>query len=238
MEHFFLYFLVEAAKSIIKAIDGLFEKSLKQTIPDLGLLREDPHKALDYNGIIIGPRRKYFSSTLFALVMTCAGVGLCVLIFSIIENLPGRGKFGHKFWYVTLAPVALCCFVWGFRFLRGGYCIITHEGVEFRYRKKVVRCSWPVFHVWGQWVFIEESNILLLPISPLATDSIVEMNKEESAALHTGIEVRTPTMGDAFIRRSCLESSVCCQDSGASRVAALRRTKTWHWARKYPKPDF
>jgi len=33
---------------------------------------------------------------------------------------------------------------------------------------------------------------LLLPISPAATDSIMEMNKEETEAKRTGLEVRTP----------------------------------------------
>jgi hypothetical protein len=192
MEGIFLHFVVEAVKGIVNGIDGLFEKSLQRAIPDLDQLLEDPHKTLDHRAIIIGPRRTYCSATLVGVILALAGIGVCVIIFSIIEDLPGRKKFSDAFWLGALTPVALCCFVFGFRIFRGGYCILTQEGAEFRYRKKVVCCSWPVFHAWGQQVFIKESNLLLLPISPHATDSIMEMNKDESEARYTGLEVHTP----------------------------------------------
>ena len=192
MEAIFLHFIVEAVKGIVNGIDGLFEKSLPRAIPDLDQLLHDPQKALDHRAIVIGPRRKYCSATLVGLILALAGVGAFVLIFSIIQDRPGQKKFSPIFWWGTLGPIGLCSFVYGFRIFRGGYCIFDQEGVEFRYRKRVVRCSWPVFHSWGQRVFIKESNLLLLPISPAATDSIMEMNKEETEAKRTGLEVRTP----------------------------------------------
>jgi hypothetical protein len=192
MEHLFLYALVELAKSIIKGIDGFFEKSLKKTIPDLDLLREDPRKALDHNEIVIGPRRRYFSRFLLGLILAAAGVGAFLLIFSIIERLPGQQKFGQFFWRINLSAVAICCFALGLRSFRGGYCFLSQDGVEFRFRKKVVRCSWLVFHAWGQPVHLEESNLLLLPISPDATDCILEVHQEGSTVRNVGMDVHTP----------------------------------------------
>jgi hypothetical protein len=192
MEHFFLYFLVEAARSIIKAVDGLFEKPLKKAIPNFDLLREDPQEALDHNEIVIGPRRRYFSRILLGLVLAAAGVGAFLLIFSMIERLPGQQKFGQVFWRINLSAVAISCFALGLRFFRGGYCFLRHDGVEFKYRKKMVRCSWPVFHAWGQRVYLEESDLLLLPISPDATDCILEVDQDGSTVRNVGLDVHTP----------------------------------------------
>jgi hypothetical protein len=192
MEGIFLHVIVGLVKGIVDGIDGLFEKTLSRAIPVLDLLLEDPEKAFDDRSIIIGPRRKYCTAALVGLMLAIVGVLTSSIVFLILQNRPGGKNFDPLFWWGTLGPVGLCCFIFGFRLLRGGYCILTREGVEFRYGRRVVCCSWSVFHAWGQPVLIEESNMLLLPISPDATDSIVELNKEESEVKRNGMEVHTP----------------------------------------------
>jgi hypothetical protein len=192
MEHFFLTFIAEAVKSIVNGLDGLFEKSLQRAIPDFDLLLEDPEKALDHRSIMISPQRKYCSAALVGLILAIAIVLVSAVILSIIQDRPRGQKLNPIFWWGTLGPLGLCFFVFGFRIIRGGYCILTQEGVEFRHRKRVVCCSWSVFNATGQPLLIKDSNLLLLPISPHATDSIMEMNKEETEAQRTGLDVQTP----------------------------------------------
>ncbi len=191
MEAIFLHFIVEVVKSIVYGIDSLFEKSLKRAIPDLNHLLQNPQEALDHKDILIGPRRKYFSRTLIGIALSFAAAGPCILIILIFQSNQPQ-PISPSIWLGTLVPVSFVGFYFGFRLIRGGYCVIRDQGVEFTYRKRVVHCSWAVFNSHGRPMDIQGSNLILLPISPHATDSIMELNKEEGTALATGLNVVTP----------------------------------------------
>lgn len=176
-------------KGFVEAIDKLFQKS---AIPDLDQLRDNPHGALDHGEIVIGPARNYGTATFAALGMGFVGHAVGTVLFLLSQRLPGFQWVNRPLILTLCLAFDFGCFYYFFRYFRGGTCTLKQEGVEFRYQSKVVRCSWAVFDSWGQPVHLEDSNLLLLPISPHATDLIEEMNSEETSARCKGLQVRTP----------------------------------------------
>jgi hypothetical protein len=184
-------FLGRALKAFVEINDRLFQKSLKRAIPDLDQLLDDPHKTLGCRQIIIGPSRKYFSRVLVGLLVAYVGFFVFAVLFLMLDRVLGLAWISKESRLIACIFSTFITFVLVFRSFRGGYCILKQEAVEFIYRNRVVRCSWTVFNTWGQPVYLEDTNQLLLPISPHATDLIEEMNIEEGAARSKGLEVRT-----------------------------------------------
>jgi len=197
------FHLIRLAEILFRAIDGLFSRSLQRSIPDLHDLLEDPPKVLDHKEILVGPSRKYFSSTLVGFIWTFRVICLGATFITVLGRL-GVANIRKEFTWGILGGLALAFFVLGFRSRRGGQCRINLDGVEFKYRDKIVRCSWEVFDAWGEGVILEEENILLVPINSQAADQIQEINPEEDTVKATGMKIKLPQ----WTTRSTTEAKV------------------------------
>jgi hypothetical protein len=186
-----IFFLGHLLKGLIEGIDRLFQKSLKQVIPDLDQLLEDPHKALDHREIVIGPSVRYCSATLAGLLTVVAAGWILMLVLLVYQRIMGIQRIPKEFLIAGSAVIAPVCFYFVFRNFRGGHCVLGSQGVDFRYRDRLVRCSWEVFNAWGNLVHLE-GNLMLLPICPHAIDSIMEISLDDDSARSRGLQVCTP----------------------------------------------
>ncbi len=192
MELFFVFHhIVSVIKAFARAIDKLFQKSPQRAIPDLDFMLQNPHDALDHREIVIGPARNFGTALFAALGVGFLGHAVGTALFLWSERLPGFQWINLRLILVVCLTFDFACIIYFFRSHRGGNCTLTHEGVAFRYRNRVVQCPWEVFDAWGGTVYLKDKNLLLLPISSQTIDKIQEINPEEGAVQATGLEVKT-----------------------------------------------
>jgi hypothetical protein len=206
MDIFLIAHLANALKGLVDRVDGLFQKSLKRAIPNLEQLLENPRVALDFREVVISPTSKFFSATLAGIVFTSGEILCSAVIFLVFQRFLGIPSIPDGMRYFVFAAIAVPTMVIVFRRFRGGYCILTQEGVNFMYRNKLVRCSWPVFNSIGESAYLSESDSLLLPISPSSIDMIAEINSELGNSRCIGLKVRLPQWTTDSKRKATLKS--------------------------------
>jgi hypothetical protein len=186
MEHALVTFFVE----LVLWLDRLAVKPLRKVVPNLEELSGEPGKALAGAEVHIGPSRRYASALVLGSLGAVAGWAASVPLL-VALNPFGRGWPPWAGVAVLLAGglgIWLASVLLMLRLFRGGTAVLRADGVEFRYRKKVVWCPWALFDTPGA-PFRPGRDRVLLPVAEEAVP-FVEARRDE-AVLARGVEVRT-----------------------------------------------
>src|SRR5438128_3043222 len=114
---------------LIEKLDDLTQKSIGRVIGDFERFLADPAGYLANGPIIIGPRRRYFSRGMRALVIGYLGAILTALVIVVVMDVAG---IQPALWPTARGLVLLGLFgpfFFGiFRWLRGGRCVVSATG--------------------------------------------------------------------------------------------------------------
>jgi hypothetical protein len=170
-------------------LDSMFRRRVSSVIPDYSDLVADPASFLSAQEVRIGPGNRYASGvllgTLLGLILSC-GVG-----WGLIGNGEPLKKMPVETKALVIANVILgtlgtvgAILYW----LRGGELILHKDGVDFRFRRRTVKCPWRVFSAPGRPAWLDRFT-LALPVEPDAIrDVVLLVNGEETAS---GRDIRT-----------------------------------------------
>jgi len=166
MEFFHLFrFLV--------SLDTLSLRSLRKRVPDFQEVLNSPRAALQAREIEIGPWTRYVRSIVVPILLLVPVMLGGVLIGELAgpNFAQPMAIFSLVAWLVLSAWVILAG--------RGGVCLLSGAGVEFRHRGVAVFCPWDVFHVAGQPVYYPDQHRLDLPVQQAAIRNI-EVRKDDA----------------------------------------------------------
>ena len=154
--------------------------SLRNYLPDLDDLLENPAEYLGVGPVVIGPRRMSGLAALFGT----AGVAILLSYW-----------FGKRDEERILLGVGLLigASIWlgGSLWARGHSLILHSDGVEVKYFNLSVWCPWALFHAEGVPHVPEDVSPLSGLILPVAADAVpyIELRRDESVLAH-GTQVR------------------------------------------------
>lgn len=178
---------------LIEKLDGLTQKSIGRAIDDFERFLVDPAAYLASSPVVIGPRRRYLARTLIGLVSGYVGVvAAMVATFLATEALQiPQAPPLHAVVAPLLLGTLIVAFLIAFRWFRGGSCVITIRGVEFRYHGQVVACPWSLFSTSGDPHLLPGKGSLLIPVAPAAVRHAVH-SREGLELVHTrGLAIHT-----------------------------------------------
>jgi hypothetical protein len=158
-------------------------RPLRRFLPDLDDLLYDPRAYLGAGPVLIGPRRMYGLTALFALP------GLALLASWIWA---GRTDGERLALGVALLLGAAVWLGWSL-LLRGHELALLPDGIEVRYRGSVVWAPWALFNADGSPVVPPSDSPrlgLTLPIAPEAVP-FVELRRDDSVVA-CGAQVQAP----------------------------------------------
>ena len=189
----------------ILRIDRWLQKPLRKAVPDLDRLLAQPAATLAKGEIVIGPARRYASAIVLGILM--AGLwgfgllaGLALIRLAVVHRVAPvpAGVFLGIIPVAVVASVVLTA-----RRFRGGRCVLTTRGVEFRFAEDTVFCPWALFTAAGQpLVVADEASVILdkwserfahhfvLPVWPAAVP-FVEARQEGTGSSARGMQVNT-----------------------------------------------
>jgi hypothetical protein len=126
--------------------DALFRRSVAKVIPRFQRLVDHPADYLSAEDVRIGPCIRWVTCIVFGTVLGL--IFSCGIAFSALRadkpvaHRPTEDQV--QFWLVVASGpliVSVALLYW----LRGGELVLRRDGIEFRFRRRVVVCSWAFF---------------------------------------------------------------------------------------------
>lgn len=170
-------------------LDSLFRRRVSRVIPAYEELIADPVAYLSVQEVRIGPGNRYASGILLGgllgLILSC-GIGWGMIGDGMpLKKMPieTRALVISIVILGTLGIVGAILYL-----LRGGELILHQEGVDFRFRRRTVRCPWRLFSAPGRPAWLDGFT-LALPVEPEAIPDVVLLLDGEVTA--SGRDIRT-----------------------------------------------
>jgi hypothetical protein len=139
----------------LNRLEGLSQRPLERAVANSQQLYADPAARLAGGEITIGPVRKYFTAGALGGGLGFAAGGVCAIgVGGTLVPFPGQAFGPLQLLAYTLCLILGPLGVWiGWGLMRGGTCVLSGQGVEFRYCGMVVSCPWALFNAPGQVFF-------------------------------------------------------------------------------------
>lgn len=174
-------------------LDQLSVKPLRKVVSNLDTLRSKPRQVLAGEPVTIGPRQRWGSAIGLGLIVSTVLWFLIFIAIKLVEG--GRVDFFEAMARALLPSLALLVPVtWIMvRLFRGGYVILTTDGVDFDYRLMRVRCPWALFNTPGS-PFQPAKDRVLIPVVASATPLIEQYRSELLAQQGGGVVTKQLTL--------------------------------------------